>query len=562
MHGGNVKVVPGKSLALARFAARLFRLLARSASLVSRAILLSTLTASALGQNSTLSVVFAPYQARLRHLILEEQKKGDTEQLHSDQHLLSAIDRFIQLSPFQNLHVTPKHVYVHAPGYGNAIDFHVNRLVWLQSLWQPIPKPQIALAEYLAYRELDDNFDRQLHAVLISDAFLRDWDARVEWGATRTRKAVENQDAVDHQGFSPAKRTQLSQDIDLFGKYRELQQIVNDMLTALDKSPGNSGAWAPLQSFLKSDIEAQLQDAVKKQQSYTSSGGEIVDNTKTYWYGLKNPPEMNHLFERLVQSGDNVATLYSRFEQRALSPYQTPFTALQDPLLRDYLDADMEWGSELVDLLNMPEMTQDSVSVLIAMFNPAGFLLAQASTRIAGRHYAAVDALKRVVVHYVSARLWDNEKLFDDSRAMTVINYFDDYLNGLVDGGTYELSTSWGIKDLTWDARDVWHIGGWAEWRWLGLREHDSLVRQNRLIEFEGSFWLLPEGTTGGKINSGQDLLTARAQFVEVALDDSARMYFALEDHWITYLKGIQSENNYRNWSGPPYDLYRKRRSH
>jgi hypothetical protein len=30
----------------------------------------------------------------------------------------------------------------------------------------------------------------------------------------------------------------------------------------------------------------------------------------------------------------------------------------------------------------------------------------------------------------------------------------------------------------------------------------------------------------------------------------------ALNDHWANYLKDIQADNEYPNWSGPPYDLY------
>jgi hypothetical protein len=33
----------------------------------------------------------------------------------------------------------------------------------------------------------------------------------------------------------------------------------------------------------------------------------------------------------------------------------------------------------------------------------------------------------------------------------------------------------------------------------------------------------------------------------------------ALNDHWTKYLNEIQAENDYLNWSGPPFDLYRTR---
>jgi hypothetical protein len=32
-----------------------------------------------------------------------------------------------------------------------------------------------------------------------------------------------------------------------------------------------------------------------------------------------------------------------------------------------------------------------------------------------------------------------------------------------------------------------------------------------------------------------------------------------LEVHWLNYLREIQDNNHYANWSSPPYDLYLNR---
>ena len=31
----------------------------------------------------------------------------------------------------------------------------------------------------------------------------------------------------------------------------------------------------------------------------------------------------------------------------------------------------------------------------------------------------------------------------------------------------------------------------------------------------------------------------------------------AMEKRWVAYLKQIQADGDFPNWSGPPYDLYR-----
>jgi hypothetical protein len=34
-----------------------------------------------------------------------------------------------------------------------------------------------------------------------------------------------------------------------------------------------------------------------------------------------------------------------------------------------------------------------------------------------------------------------------------------------------------------------------------------------------------------------------------------------LNEHWIAYLREVQAENEFRNWSSPPYALYQARMS-
>jgi hypothetical protein len=58
--------------------------------------------------------------------------------------------------------------------------------------------------------------------------------------------------------------------------------------------------------------------------------------------------------------------------------------------------------------------------------------------------------------------------------------------------------------------------------------------------------------------------LEALSRKIDASLDKTASTARtapqSLEVHWLNYLREIQDNNHYANWSSPPYDMYLNRK--
>ena len=74
-------------------------------------------------------------------------------------------------------------------------------------------------------------------------------------------------------------------------------------------------------------------------------------------------------------------------------------------------------------------------------------------------------------------------------------------------------------------------------------RQYEQAAR-----DYDRTAALMDAKPDAGTRDGGADM-RARAREMEARL--------GMEQHWIEYLKEVQSSGDYDNWSGPPYDLYR-----
>lgn len=512
---------------------------------------------SATGQNTNVSArIFAPYESRMRNLIREDQQMRDEKQLQSDQRLLRAIENFVAfdfMSENSGPNSSLKYASIDGPGVTESDVLRVNTLVWLQALWQAGPKPQAAIADYVANRERTEDFGNQLHAVMIADPVLSQWDGQITDRASRVRAAIRDKDAVMARDFTPEERADLLRTNDVPGKYHRLDEAVQEMFASLNRNDSAAqSAWSSLQQFIKHDIDSGLFDATGAEKRDFST-----DISDAAWHAGDTPPEaIDRAYKQLSTSAERVKEMRAKAQQRVLFPYETPMAALRDPSLRDLMEAMVEYQDAVVDALNLPEMKgQWAFALGNMLFNMVTPLEDAVDIRAAGQYLLAIRALERTMANFVRGEHWDNYDIFSDAPAISTVGYFDRYQDALLQGsGTPP--TLWGAVDILPSGALDWRVGGWMEWRWLNSDDYQTLSSENRLIEFLKVQWLLPVGVSGSSIRSGPDLLTDHAKYVLVALDKSGLMPFALEDHWVAYLKAVQSEAEYSNWSAPPYDLY------
>jgi hypothetical protein len=513
--------------------------------------------AVAQGDPRTSNQTFAAAKARLVDLINDDKQKRDQNQLQADEDLLSAINRVV-------LWRLPEDAS-NRPGFLDSVRLHVNALSWLQELWQPVPRPQPEIADYLADRALDPAFASRLHEVLVTDPVLRNWAASLDNAAQSVRDREQTADMIRYKEFSPEEKQDLLRRNDVPGSLRALRQVVDEMFAGFEHDTVDQReAWTVLQRFLKDDIASQMESAVKERDRWREAAQGLRE---AFWHGAPEPATLDQAYEHLEVLSRTLRSSYDQLSQLALSPNETPMAFLQEAALSEYLDAEDQFDETVIKACNMPETDQDRAWALNALFGFRGALIDQFDARIAGRYVLAVDTLMGIAKDYLDARRWGPNPFgeaatqFDDSRTVKAINYLDQYEDELLqNGGAHP--TLWAAVDVAKNGTLERQTGGWLEWTWLNNDDRNKLTAQNRLIRFAGHSWLLPEGITGGSITSLRDLLAARAQLVGVALDSQVLMADALRDHWIKYLKEIQTENNYPNWSGPPYDLYLKSQPH
>lgn len=514
--------------------------------------------------SGTESQYFAEDKARLLDLIIDDKQKQDQKHLQYDETLLSALNNVVSLSPM----VDTRGKAWNGPGYMDSIELRVNSLMWLQALWQPVPKQQTALADYLTGRALDPSFASRLHDVLVNDPLLRNWAASLDDAAKLAREKIEAAKLIPYKGFSIEEQRDLLRQDDVPGHLHALRQVVDGMFSVMEPDSGlQHEAWTALQRFLKDDIAVEMEAAVKKRDDERELSAKMTDG---WWYAVPARATLNKAYEHLKYLKDRLTPPGDRLRHLVFSPNQTPMALLEDPALSEYLDALDQFDDAVVMICNMPELDAGSYSGLHGAFNMSGALMRRVDARVGGRDILAVFELESIAASYVRAQRWaaynlqaDSmfNELFDDSRAVAAINALEEYQHEILhNNGVHPIL--WAAVDLDKNGKPEWHIGGWLEWRWLNDDDHYRLTNQNRWIDFAGRSWLLPEGTTGSHITSPRDLLTAKAKLVVVAVDNSWVMANALRNRWIKYLNEIQAHKDYPNWSGPPYDLYSKSHSH
>lgn len=525
-------------------------------------LLWMSLCGSASGQEASAAVKFAPYQARMQAFLLEDAQRKDGVQQVSDERLLSAINRAVAL----NLPVDDRETDLRYAKIGNGVfedyDLRVIRLAGLQGLWRNTPKPQAGLADYMVDRELDAGFQDRLHAVLAADPVLSPWDEPLGRQAELTRTAVRDGEAVRMDDFTPEERADLLRRNDLPGKLNKLKDLVAGMFGVLAGGASEDiQAWKALQDFLKADIDEQLESAVKDRHS---NRGVMNDLEDVFWSALGVAPgKVQARYAPLKSLKRRLYDQYFEAEKWALTPYQTPTGTLNGISMRQYLEALNEYEEDIVDACNTPEMDEHWLRALDGMFDIQGALIDRVDVRAGGRYLLQIRTLERIGATYVSGDEYAKEDLvYDEPVAMNTVHRLDRYQDELLRDSKSN-ATLWGAMEIDPNLREIaGRVGGWVLWNWIDEPENSGLESANRLVNFpDGSRWLLPEGETGGSVRTGQDLLTTHARLVVVALDSSTRMDAVLEDRWTEYLKAIQGENDYPNWSRPPYDLYVERQT-